>query len=312
MIRPRAFGFNTETALDNAFQINPGEEVGKPEAQAAAVEEFDRLSSLLSCNGIEVNVETDTDFPETPDAIFPNNWISFHNPFEISSSTHPSALILYPMMSPIRRQERRQDLVTKWTQGLDAKVIDLSGFETSKEYLEGTGSMVLDRVNRIVYACISARTNPKMIEHFCSITGYNSLTFHAYHKSADGNIAPIYHTNVMMTIGSKFVMICLESIHDATERKSVEESLRASGRTIIPVTSSQVSLFLCNALELCNKDGQSFVVLSTTAYAALDESQRKSLTEESNLKLLHCSVDTVQALGGGGVRCMIAEIFPPK
>ena len=311
MIKPKAFGYNSETALDNAFQISSINDCSTFEASAQAVREFDNLSHLLSSNGIEVNIEADTNDPETPDAVFPNNWISFHSSPEIKPLT-TSTVIIYPMMSILRRQERRQDLIDKWTQSLNASIIDLSSFETSGKYLEGTGSMVLDRLNRVAYACISGRTDIEMIDKFCSITGYKSVTFHACHKSLDGGLVPIYHTNVMMMIGETISLICLEAIQDAEEKEHVMKSLGASGRTIVRVTVSQMNTFLCNALELSNKDGKRFLVMSTKAYNAMDENQKRILTEENELELLHSSVDTIETLGGGGVRCMIAEIFPPK
>lgn len=311
MIRPKAFGYNSETAVDNAFQISSMNNCSPAESSAQAVREFDNLSHLLSSNGIEVNIEADTDNPETPDAVFPNNWISFHSSSEIKPLT-ASTIITYPMMSILRRQERRQDLIDKWMQSLNASVIDLSSFESSSQYLEGTGSMVLDRILRVTYACISGRTDVEMIEKFCSVTGYKSVTFCACQKSLNGDLVPIYHTNVMMMIGEKISLICLEAIQDAEEKERVMKSLVASGRTIVTVTVSQMNAFLCNALELRNKDGKRFLVMSTKAYNAMDENQKRILTEENELELVHCSVNTIESLGGGGVRCMIAEIFPPK
>ncbi|XP_011406610.1 PREDICTED: uncharacterized protein LOC105314247 [Amphimedon queenslandica] len=311
MIRPKAFGYNSETAVDNAFQISSINNCSSSEASAQAVREFDDLSHLLSSNGIEVNIEADTDSPETPDAVFPNNWISFHSSTEIKLQT-TSTIIIYPMMSILRRQERRQDLIDKWTRSLNASIIDLSSFESSGQYLEGTGSMVLDRVHRVAYACVSGRTDIEMIEKFCSITGYKSVTFRACHKSLNGDLVPIYHTNVMMMIGKTISLICLEAIQDSEEKERVMKSLGASGRTIVTVTVSQMNDFLCNALELSNQDGKRFLVMSTKAYNAMDGNQKRILTEENELELVHCSVDTIESLGGGGVRCMIAEIFPPK
>lgn len=304
MIRPKAFGYNPETATDNAFQSQPAAKDVKLIRERAS-SEFDQLSSLLTSNGIEVNVEADTDHPETPDAVFPNNWISFHSSSPSSSPT----IITYPMMSPLRRKERREDIIQKWTRELAANVTDLSHFETSGKYLEGTGSMVLDRVHGVVYACISSRTNQSLVDHFCNMIGYSSITFHSYQSTAQGDV-PVYHTNVMMSIGKELAIVCLESIRDETERKKVKESLQSSGRTLLNVTEQQMASFACNVLELCNKDGERFVALSTKAYNALEAEQIDIINERA--KLIHCPIDTIEKSGGGGIRCMLAEIFPPK
>lgn len=305
MIRPKAFGSNPETAKDNAFQSLQTDE-NTELIKTQAITEFDQLVVTLTSHGIEVNIEQDTDEPITPDAVFPNNWISFH------TSTHGCPLIItYPMMSQARRSERRQDMIDKWTRLLSTDRIDLSSYENSKEFLEGTGSMVLDRVNKVAYACISCRTYQNLLEHICSLLNYSCMTFHACQRTPEGIDVPVYHTNVMMSIGQDLVIICLESIRDKGERKRVRESLEKTGRTCVVISENQMCCFAGNVLELCNKDGDKFLVLSTKAYNSLEPDQI-TLIKQCGNQLIHSPIDTIEKYGGGGVRCMLAEIFPPN
>ena len=311
MIRPRSFGFNEQTAGDNAFQIDPTKSNGSyltdPEqVRKLAIVEFERLLSLLKSCGIQVHEELDRDDLKLPDSVFPNNWISFHSPL---AQDTPSKIALYPMMANTRRNERQDTLIRKWTESLQAEVLDLTYFENNKLFLEGTGSMVIDRVNRIVYSCLSARTHEDPLKTFCHELNYTPVIFNATQKSSLGNYVPIYHTNVMLCLGEEFAMICLDSIRNESERIMVKNSIEKSGKEVIPITELQLNNFVCNSLQLCNKNGKRYVVMSTKSYEALKDWQKEKILESS--EIAHCPVDVIEALGGGGVRCMIAEIFPP-
>ena len=301
MIEPRTFGYDPHTASDNVFQSTP-ERLGLSQDQfrECAVKEFNKLTSLLEQNGVEVNREKDNDEKDLPDAVFPNNWISFHE--------SPPKIVVYPMMSPVRRQERQQTIVDKWRAKLKANIIDMSRAEEDGQFLEGTGSMVLDRANKISYAAISLRTCEDLTREWCKKMGYTPVFFRSFSRSKTGQTAPIYHTNVMLSLGEEFALVCLESIQDQQERETVVHHITRTGKTIIPITLQQVNCFLGNALQLHNNEGQKLVVMSTKAYKSMDEEQKKIISKTS--KLVHCDVDTIENLGGGGVRCMIAEIFP--
>lgn len=314
MIRPRAFGFNPQTAVDNAFQKDPAYSpvssvlTDSTIIQSQAIAQFKSLVNLLTSNGIDVNEESDKEEPKSPDAVFPNNWISFHSP--LSTSSRP-VVVLYPMMSEIRRQERQEDLVKRWKDILGADLIDMSHHETTSGYfLEGTGSMVLDRVKRIAYATISSRTHPDLVEEFCQQMNYKPMIFRATQKSSRGDYVPIYHTNVMMCIGEEFAIVCTEAIRDSSEREKVVKSLEDSGRALVPITEIQMNCYLGNALELCNKESKRFLVMSSGAYFSLETWQKEIILKSS--EIIHCPINTIEILGGGGVRCMLAEIFPPK
>lgn len=314
MIRPRAFGFNPQTAIDNVFQKDPTYSPissvlsDSTIIQSQAIAQFKSLTNLLTSNGIDVNVESDKEEPKSTDAVFPNNWISFHSP--LSTSSRP-IVVLYPMMAEIRRQERQEDLVKRWKDILGADLIDMSHHETtSGRFLEGTGSMVLDRVKHIAYATISSRTHPDLVEEFCQLMNYKPMIFRATQKSPRGDYVPIYHTNVMMCIGEEFAIVCVEAIRDSSEREKVVKSLEDSGRALVPITEGQMNCYLGNALELCNKEGKRYLVMSSVAYFSLEAWQKEIICKSS--KIIHCPINTIETLGGGGVRCMLAEIFPPK
>lgn len=291
MIRPVDFGFNAQTAVNNSFQ-RPAEEKG---AQQKAAAEFDGLVQLLRDQGIDVMVIDDTPEPHTPDSIFPNNWISFHN------NGH---LYLYPMFAPNRRQERKQHVLDAINAQFEIKeAVDLSVFESEQRFLEGTGSMVLDRVNRTAYACLSPRTDKALLELFCTKEGYRPVYFHA----TDKNKAPIYHTNVMMCVADAYAVVCLDSITDAAERKKITDSFTRSHKRVIGISGSQMDHFAGNMLQVHNKDGKTFLVMSTQAYQSLTPTQIKML--EQYHPILHAPIPTIETLGGGSVRCMLAEVF---
>ncbi|MDB5133894.1 MAG: hypothetical protein JWP37_497 [Mucilaginibacter sp.] len=294
MIRPVNFGFNEQTAGSNAFQ---NRNVSQQKVQDNALKEFDNLVNILQENGVEVIVVDDTPEPHTPDSIFPNNWVSFHDDGNV---------FLYPMMAENRRLERREDIIMDLEDEFKIKhVIDLSRFEHEHKFLEGTGSMVLDRENKIAYACISPRTDKDVLDLFCLQSGYRPVLFHA----VDQGGMDIYHTNVLMCIGSQFAVICLDSITDEDEKNSVTAVLKLTHKDIIAISFTQMNQFAGNMLELKNKSGDSLLVMSQNAYQSLDEGQKTTL--EKHCKLLYADINTIENNGGGSARCMIAEVHLP-
>lgn len=294
MIRPVNFGFNEQTAGSNAFQNRNAEQ---QQVQDRALKEFDNLVNVLRENDVEVIVVDDTPEPHTPDSIFPNNWVSFHQDGNV---------FLYPMMAENRRLERREDIIMDLEDEFKInRIIDLSRFEHEHKFLEGTGSMVLDRENKIAYACISPRTDRGLLAIFCEQTGYKEVSFNAFDEHAQ----PIYHTNVLMCIGSKFAVICLDSITDDYERNDVISILKLTHKEIINISFSQLNQFAGNMLELKNKAGESLLVMSENAYQSLNEDQKICL--EKHCKLIHADIKTIENNGGGSARCMIAEVHLP-
>jgi hypothetical protein len=291
MIRPVAFGFNMQTAESNAFQNRDDDQ---QVVQQHAVTEFDDFVKVLRDNGVNVTVVNDTAEPHTPDSIFPNNWISFHENGDI---------ILYPMQAENRRLERREDVIRQLEEQFSANhIIDLSRFEAKNQFLEGTGSMVLDRVNKIVYACISPRTDAEVLKAFCDYTGYKAITFNA----CDQNGLAIYHTNVLMAVGSHFAVICLESITDTEEREAVTASLKSTQKDIIDITFEQMNHFAGNMLEVKNNNGETLVVMSQAAFNSLTVNQKTALEQYG--RLIYADIATIETNGGGSARCMMAEV----
>lgn len=297
MIRPVNFSANLQTMESNAFQ-KPGLE-STAEINRLALEEFDNLVTLLRHEGVKVIVADDTVEPVTPDSIFPNNWVSFHD---------NGTIVLYPMQAENRRLERRVDLletVAKELGTVSKSYLDLSQYELTGAYLEGTGSMVLDRDLKIAYACISPRTNETVLEKFCSSLGYTAITFHATGTDEKA----IYHTNVMMCVGSHFVLICLDSIDDEGERSNVINSIKKSGKSLITITRDQMNHFAGNMLELKSKSGEAILVMSDSAFNAV-----QTLHNELGkyCKIIHTPLDIIEKNGGGSARCMIAEVHSAK
>jgi hypothetical protein len=291
MIRPVAFGFNVQTAESNAFQ---NRDQDQQLVQQKAQQEFDGFVDMLRHNGVNVTVIEDTVEPHTPDSIFPNNWVSFHDNGDI---------LLYPMQAENRRLERREDIIRQLGTNFEAShIIDLSRFEAKEQFLEGTGSMVLDRENKIAYACLSPRTNVEVLKAFCDYTGYRSITFDAF----DQNGKAIYHTNVLMAIGSKFAVICLESIPDAMEKEAVITSLKEKRKEIFDITFEQMNQFAGNMLEVKNMSGEILIVMSQTAFLSLTGEQRIAL--EKYGKIIYADINTIETNGGGSARCMMAEV----
>lgn len=291
MVRPVRFGFNEQTAASNAFQ-DPG--FRNKGVQHAALEEFDHFVETLRENGISVIVIEDAPEPHTPDSIFPNNWISTHN---------NGLIYLYPMEAENRRLERRTDIIDYLRSRFQVKgVHDLSYFEKEQKFLEGTGSMVLDRLNKTAYACLSPRTQIEVLKTFADLSGYEIITFHAFDK--DGK--PVYHTNVMMCIGAKFVVICMESIKDPDEKRLLSEHFASADKEIIEISYEQVYHFAGNMLQLENDRGGEVLILSDQAFASLKKEQLAKL--ESYCRLIHVPLNTIETCGGGSARCMLAEV----
>ena len=292
MIRPHAFGYNAETAQNNAFQHNPGVDKSG-EVSEKALSEFEEFVQLLQKEGISVTVLEDSKTPLKPDAVFPNNWISFHE---------DGTIVTYPMYSKLRRKERREDLINDLKSSFQIlHQIHLEDFENHHQYLEGTGSMVLDRVNKIAYACISERTDKELLQEWCERMGYVPLTF-----SAISNGKPIYHTNVMMAIGSKIAVVCLDCLPDMNERNALKEQL-SRHHEVVEITDEQVQSFAGNMLALKNNNGEELMVMSSRALASLTEQQKKTIEKYS--RIVASPIQTIEDVGGGSARCMIAEVF---
>ncbi|MES2457566.1 MAG: arginine deiminase-related protein [Bacteroidota bacterium] len=293
MIRPVDFKFNTQTAGNNKFQqLSDAENI-----QELALLEFDGFVELLRNNGVSVTVIDDTLQPETPDSIFPNNWVSFHE---------NSQIFLYPMFSENRRQERRTDIIKLIGKRFKVDTVtDLSGYESQNIFLEGTGSLVLDREHKIAYACISVRTNETILSDFCAKTGYQAIIFTAM----DASGFPIYHTNVMMCVGTKFAVVCLAAIPDPTEQKALVDNLTKTGKEIIEISLDQMNHFAGNMLEIQNNTGESLLVMSEQAYLSLSEKQINNL--KLYCRVIYAPLYTIEKNGGGSARCMLAEIHLP-
>lgn len=290
MIRPVDFKFNRQTAENNKFQ----EASDEREVQQLALKEFDDFVGLLTANEIDVTVIEDTVEPETPDSIFPNNWVSFHDNGEV---------YLYPMFSENRRAERRSDIIEVLRGSFHVNAVkDISAFENQGAFLEGTGSMVLDRVNKLAYACLSIRTDEQVLYQWCDEAGYEAVVFSADDK--DG--FPIYHTNVMMCIGDRFAVICLEAIQNPHEREMVMQRLLLSGKEIVEISIDQMNHFAGNMLQVTNKKGEPLLVMSEQAYLSLSKMQLFLL--EKYCRLIYSPLYTIEKNGGGSARCMLAEI----
>jgi len=294
MIRPVSFGYNEQTASSNTFQSQSADQ---QLVQVKALAEFDGLVKVLRDNGVSVTVIEDTLEPHTPDSIFPNNWVSFHDNGDVFT---------YPMQAENRRLERREDIITELEDNFEVKhVIDLSRFEHQGQFLEGTGSMALDRDNKIAYACLSPRTSQEVLDTFCKQTEYKSVTFHAF----DQNDFAIYHTNVMMCVGSNFSVACLDSITDDTEKEEFIHSLKNTGKQIINISFDQMTHFAGNMLEVKNHAGETLIVMSKSAFNALNFQQKAVLSSFG--KLIYADISTIETNGGGSARCMIAEVHLP-
>ncbi len=299
MIRPASFRMNEETAVNNYFQSDT--QLDPRMVVKAAQREFDEFVALLRANGVNVIVVEDIKENDTPDALFPNNWISMHEDGKVG---------LYPMFAENRRRERREDILDVLEEnGFEiSEVIDYSSAEEEEVFLEGTGSLILDRENGIAYCALSDRADEELLIEFCEDFEYTPIIFGAY-QSADNKRLPIYHTNVMMCVADRFAVICLDSIDDKKERKAVKEQLKSNGKTIVAITEKQMHEFAGNMLQVKATNGP-VLVMSDRAYRSLQPDQIKTL--ESFGPIIHPKLDIIETCGGGSARCMMAEIFLPQ
>ncbi len=291
MVRPANFGFNPQTAANNLFQKKGFEE----NASIAAIKEFDDFVSLLRSKNVNVTVVQDTPEPHTPDSVFPNNWFSTHE---------DGTLVLYPMFASNRRMERKPHVLEAIEKNFPVKRrVDLTSWEQQGLFLEGTGSMILDRDKRVVYACASPRTNETVLEKFCDEMDYSYFLFNSFDSA--GN--PVYHTNVMMSVGSRFVLACLDSIRDISEREEFINLVEESDKELIEISLEQMDSFAGNMLEITSIDGKALLIMSRTAMRSLDKSRTDKL--ESYCEIVAPSLTVIENNGGGSARCMIAELF---
>ncbi len=291
MVRPARFAFNEETAKNNYFQ----QKTGQVKVAEKALEEFDAFVHLLRRNDVEVFVMQDTEEPWTPDSLFPNNWFSSHLSGE---------LVLYPLFAENRRWERKPHVLDFLRRKMNhTKLIDLTPWEEKGEFLEGTGSMVLDRDKRIAYCCRSPRSSEKVLADFCSRMNFDAVVFDAVDKN--GNL--IYHTNVMMEVGTQVAVVCLESIREGEEREKVMSRLSETGKIIVEISPGQVEHFAGNMLELKSRNRFPLMVMSAAARKALTIQQEKVIATYN--KILSPELSTIETNGGGSARCMVAELF---
>ena len=298
MIRPINFGFNDETSKDNHYQ----KKINKKNIAQLAVQEFENLVWHLKQSDIDVHVYHDDNKYKTPDSVFPNNWISTHQNGDV---------VLYPMLAMSRRMERRPEILDflKYQGFIINNVIDYSPAEKDFRFLEGTGSMTLDRKNKIAYCSISERSNKELFMKFCKDFKYTPVSFHSFQNVAKKRL-PIYHTNVMMCLAEYYCIICLECIDDIEEIDNIINFLENSGKELIEISENQVEKFAGNMLELINNKGESILVMSKSAENSLNENQKNIITKYSTI--VSSDINTIEVCGGGSARCMIAEIFLPK
>lgn len=296
MIEPVAFGFNEQTAVNNYFQVQQEGNV-----QDKALKEFNDFVEKLRAKDINVITIKDTLEPKTPDSIFPNNWVSFHADGKV---------VLYPMFAENRRLERRDDIINQIKEQFEVtEVIDYSGAEKDNLFLEGTGSMIFDHDNKLAYGSVSLRLDEGLFRKFCSDFGFQPVVFHSYQTAGEERL-PIYHTNVMMCVADKFVVICLDCIDDESERNNVIETIKNSGKELIEISEDQMQNFAGNMLQVQNKSGEKFLVMSQSAYKSLNRDQVSAI--EKYCEIIYSDLEVIETNGGGSARCMLAEIFLPK
>ncbi|CAA0169169.1 conserved hypothetical protein [Tenacibaculum maritimum] len=301
MVRPASFRMNEQTAINNYYQQEITEAL--PETiNMKAQKEFDTFVEKLQSKGVNVIVIKDTRVPDTPDALFPNNWVSFHESGMVG---------VYPMFAENRRLERREDVLELLEeQNFEiTSVVDYTSAEEESIFLEGTGSMILDRENRKAYCALSPRADEELFIEFCEDFEYTPIIFNA-NQTVAGKREAIYHTNVMMCIGETFAVICLESIDDKKEKKNVLKHLKSDGKEVIAITEKQVNEFAGNMLQVKGKEGAPLLVMSTSAYRSLTKEQVKKI--ERHTPIIHTSLETIETCGGGSARCMMAEVFLPN
>lgn len=298
MVRPANFGFNEETAANNAFQRRDGA-LTAAEIRTKALQEFDAFVDKLRAAGVDVIVAKDSATPIKPDAVFPNNWATYHQ---------EGLVVTYPMFAPTRRKERRRQVLdTVLKAGFHSeRRVNLEFNEKIDRYLEGTGSIIFDHQHRLAYACLSPRTDASLLDELCALLHYEKVVFHA----VDGSGQDIYHTNVMMAMGETFVVICLATLRDHKERLLLEQRFKKTGKEIIEISLAQMNAFAGNMLQVRNNQDQTLLVMSTQAYQALRPDQIQAL--ERHTQLLHSPINTIERFGGGSARCMMAEVFLPE
>ena len=296
MIEPVAFGFNEQTAVNNYFQVQQEGNV-----QEEALKEFNAFVEKLRAKDINVITIKDTLEPKTPDSIFPNNWVSFHADGKV---------VLYPMFAENRRLERRDDIINQIKEQFEVtEVIDYSGAEKDNLFLEGTGSMIFDHDNKLAYGSVSLRLDEGLFRKFCSDFGFQPVVFHSYQTAGEERL-PIYHTNVMMCVADQFVVICLDCIDDESERNNVIETIKNSGKELIEISEDQMQNFAGNMLQVQNKSGEKFLVMSQSAYKSLNRDQVSAI--EKYCEIIYSDLEVIETNGGGSARCMLAEVFLPK
>ncbi len=300
MIRPIAFRMNEQTAVNNYFQEDIS--IRNSQINAKAQQEFDDFVEKLRAVGINVIVESDDELMDTPDSVFPNNWVSFHNCGDVA---------IYPMFAENRRKERREEVFMRLeNEGfIIENLIDYTSAEDEGLFLEGTGSLILDRINRKAYCALSPRADEELLIEFCEDFEYTPIIFTA-NQTVDGQRLPIYHTNVMMCIAETFAVICLDSIDDKKERKNITKQLKEDGKEIISISEVQMHQFAGNMLQLRGGNDKRYLVMSQAAYDSLSEDQIKTI--ENHCAILSSSLETIETCGGGSARCMMAEVFLPK
>ena len=300
MIQPVAFRYNEHTAINNYYQqVLDG--LSSDQIQKNALSEFNNFVDKLRSNGIDVIIVEDTKTPDTPDSIFPNNWVSFHESGNVA---------IYPMCAENRRDERRDDILDILVDNYNFEINyikDFTEFEDHDKYLEGTGSMVLDRENKICYAAISVRTDEQAVLQWCDVFNYTPVCFTS-NQDVNGERREIYHTNVMMCVADKYAIICLETIDDKDERKWIKSTLEETGKEIIEITEEQKNRFAANMLQLMGD--KKYLVMSKSAHEILTEDQIERI--EKHNPIISSSLDTIESCGGGSARCMMAEVFLPK
>ncbi|SDM77425.1 citrulline utilization hydrolase CtlX [Kriegella aquimaris] len=300
MIRPVSFRMNEQTAVNNYFMEDL--EIQNQAINAKAQVEFDDFVTVLRSKGVNIIIVDDTKFPDTPDSIFPNNWISFHA---------DGTVVLYPMFAENRRNERREDILDTMEEHgfLIENIVDYTSAEEADVFLEGTGSILLDRENEKAYCALSERADEELFIEFCEDFEYFPVLFTA-NQSVDGKRLPIYHTNVMMCLAEQFAVICLDSIDDKKERKNVLDHLKKDGKEIIAISEAQMHHFAGNMLQVFGDNDKRFLVMSSAAYHSLTSSQIRQI--EKHCEIVHSSLETIETCGGGSARCMMAEVFLPK
>lgn len=301
MVRPAAFRLNEETAVNNYYQATNAN-LKSLNVNKLAQEEFDNLVLKLQQAGVHVVLFHDDGSHDTPDSVFPNNWVSFHENGDIA---------LYPMFAVNRRRERRETVIQKLeNEGFKINnIVDYTQAEDEDLFLEGTGSLVLDRIHRKAYCALSPRADEELLIEFCEDFEYTPVIFTAY-QTVNDNRLPIYHTNVMMCIAKHFAVVCLDCIDDKKERKNVAQHLKEDNKELIEITEEQVNQFAGNMLEVFDANGKSVIVMSQSAYESLTDTQKTRIEKYSTI--LSSSLTTIETLGGGSARCMMAEVFLPK